>query len=143
MSALTARGSTRRWREIRAWVLHRDRYRCRAIVDDHRCGARATTVGHIIRREHGGSDAVSNLRAECAGCNYGERTQAVACAPERLSLAQAAIVTALDVVGLPVSVGWRRAAPALAATLPGTRLVRADITAACRWRRARGPLTRL
>lgn len=32
--ALTAKGSTRRWRRIRAWVLARDGWRCQVLVDE-------------------------------------------------------------------------------------------------------------
>lgn len=139
MSALTARGSTRRWREIRSWILLRDGKRCRAPVDAGECGALATTVGHKIRREHGGGDELANLRAECSGCNFGERPSPPK-APAA-TLRQLAIATRLDALGLPVTVGWRRATPALAAV--GVRARRGDIAAACQWRRARGSLIRL
>lgn len=38
-----------------------------------RCGRyiRGTvTVGHVVRREHGGSDDLHNLRPECGPCNF-------------------------------------------------------------------------
>jgi len=64
ISALTAAGSTPRWRRTRAAILDRDRWRCQL------CGRPATTVGHIRARRDGGDDRWSNLRAECAPCNY-------------------------------------------------------------------------
>lgn len=70
MSALTARGSTRVWRRIRRAVLDRDGWRCQWPVGEDVCGARAVTAGHIIRRAEGGTDALTNLRAECAHHNY-------------------------------------------------------------------------
>lgn len=73
-SALTRRGSTRRWRVIRRRILVRDEYRCQFPIEAGRvCGEPANTVGHIIRREHGGSDNDDNLRAECGPHNYGTR----------------------------------------------------------------------
>lgn len=63
-SALTARGSTRQWRKIRALILTRDNHRC------HWCGSHATTVDHIIPRHEGGGDTWENLVASCARDNY-------------------------------------------------------------------------
>jgi len=133
---------TRRWGVIRAWVLHRDRYVCQMTVDGHRCGAHADTVNHIIRREHGGTDAVSNLQAACGPCNYGERPSGVYYTV-RLTAAAALVVAALDAAGAPVAVGRRRAQPILAARYPDTRFGARTIDTACRYRRARGPLVRL
>ncbi|GAB3251307.1 hypothetical protein GCM10027425_09170 [Alteromonas gracilis] len=102
MSALTARGSTRRWRRIRAAVLQRDGWQCqapgqvvgrigawaaalapstwprnaegRALV----CGAYADTADHVVRRHDSGTDDLRNLRALCTKHNSGrgERTDA-------------------------------------------------------------------
>ena len=141
MSALTARGSTARWRRIREAILLRDRHICLKIRDGHVCGAYADTVGHIVRREHGGGDEPANLRAECGPCNYGERP-AVGVAPVRPSLTQLGIVRVLDEVGLAVAAGRRQALHALAARLPATRFRSGDVDAACRYRRQRGPLVR-
>lgn len=69
MSALTKRGSTRRWRKIRRAVLVRDGYSCRVPVGERLCGAYATDAGHIVARSAGGSDDPANLRAECAHHN--------------------------------------------------------------------------
>jgi 5-methylcytosine-specific restriction endonuclease McrA len=63
-SALTAAGSTRKWRKLRAFVLVRDGGIC------HICGrAGATTVDHLIPRAHGGSDDPANLAAAHKSCN--------------------------------------------------------------------------
>lgn len=70
MSALTARGSTRSWRRLRAFVLDRDGHRCRVPLPDGReCGQYATHADHIITRADGGTDDPDNLRAACADCN--------------------------------------------------------------------------
>lgn len=65
MSALRPAGSTRRWRQLRAFILDRDQRRCQ--VDG--CGAYATHVDHLLPRVAGGSDDPANLRAACAPCN--------------------------------------------------------------------------
>jgi HNH endonuclease len=140
-SALTARGSTSRWRRIREWILERDGHVCQAPVDGHVCGSPATTVGHIVRREHGGGDGSDNLRAECAGCNYGERLTHPATVTS-LSFTQAAIVRALDIAGLPSTAGRRRAAGALKHQGWAAPYRPQDLDVACRWRRVRGPLVR-
>lgn len=79
-SALTPTGSTRAWRRLRAFILHRDGYSCRVPVAgdaDQLCGAYATHVDHIIRRRDGGTDHPDNLRAACRDCNLArESTQA-------------------------------------------------------------------
>jgi 5-methylcytosine-specific restriction protein A len=140
-SSLTRRGSTARWRRIREAILVRDHHTCMRPVDGHLCGAHATTVGHIVRREHGGTDEPVNLRAECATCNYGERPPAPA-AIVRPSLTQLGIARVLDTVGLPTTAGRRQALEVLAVELPLNRFRSSDVDAACRHRRARGPLTR-
>lgn len=140
-SALTARGSTARWRRIRDWILERDGHTCRAPVDGHVCGAPATTVGHIIRREHGGGDGSDNLRAECEDCNYGERVDHTLTVVT-LNTTQALIVRLLDITGLPTTAGRRRAAGTLKKHPQAPAFCARDIDIACRWRRARGPLTR-
>lgn len=72
-SALRPSGSTSRWRRIRAAVLRRDDYRCQAPAPTGvACGRPATTAGHIVPRDQGGTDHPDNLRAECAPCNYGD-----------------------------------------------------------------------
>src|SRR5213079_2788552 len=138
-SALSRRGSTSRWRRIREAILIRDRSICRKVVDGHLCGAYADTVGHIVRRENGGTDDPANLRAERTACNYGERPTPAA-AVVRPSLVQLAIARFLDEAGLACAAGRRQAL----AVLPVRYRFRSpDIDAACRWRRGRGPLTRV
>lgn len=67
-SSLTPRGSTWRWRQIRATVLARDGYSC--VV----CGARATQVDHVVPRAAGGSDDRANLRSLCGTCHRAKTT---------------------------------------------------------------------
>lgn len=77
MSALTPRGSTRRWRRLRALVLERDRYRCQFLdptTQDGRCGAYATHVHHIDARDNGGTDDPANLAAACGPHNLSKGT---------------------------------------------------------------------
>ena len=63
-SSLTARGSTRKWRELRRLVLIRDRGICWL---DGQPGA--NSVDHVVPRELGGTDSMSNLRAAHLHCN--------------------------------------------------------------------------
>lgn len=60
-------GSNTRWRELRAYVLRRDRALCR--IGGRGCTEVATHVDHIIPRESGGQDTEGNLRAACEHCN--------------------------------------------------------------------------
>ena len=64
-SALTAAGSTRKWRKLRAFVLVRDGGIC------HICGrAGANSVDHYpVARAHGGGDDPANLAAAHKSCN--------------------------------------------------------------------------
>lgn len=50
------------WARIRARVMARDRERCV-------CGARATTVHHVVALIDGGTDDMANLRSVCAVCH--------------------------------------------------------------------------
>src|SRR5689334_16955710 len=84
MSNAWARGSTKRWRVIRAMVLARDGYRCRAHADgwcaraqarDHVCAGRAPLRGrhaghahHTMSRSVTGDDP-AYIVAACAPCN--------------------------------------------------------------------------
>jgi 5-methylcytosine-specific restriction endonuclease McrA len=61
-SSLTSRGSTWRWRLIRARILRRDGYVCGY------CLRPATTVDHIVPRALGGGDEDTNLVAACTRC---------------------------------------------------------------------------
>ena len=134
---------TRRWRTIRDHVLARDGHRCKMTRDGAICGAYADTVQHVHRREDGGGDELSNLIAACQPCNYGEPASAGVRPPGRLSASAVDAVWALDSTGLPTSAGRRRAIEVLETVYPGRRFRAADIDAACRWRRHRGPLGRL
>lgn len=59
-----ARGYDSAWREVRAAVLQRDRYRCRW------CGGDADTVDHLVPLAHGGPRLdPANLAAACRPCN--------------------------------------------------------------------------
>jgi hypothetical protein len=144
-SALTRRGSTRRWRLIRDAILRRDGFRCQMIREDgQRCGATATDVNHKIRRADAPRnfpvDAPSNLEAACMACNRGERIGR-ALTPPQPTLTQVAIATILDRAGVPVTAGRRKALPALVEA--GHPWRNRDVDAACLWRRHRGPLIRV
>lgn len=84
MSKAWERGSTRQWRVLRAQVLTRDGYRCRAHEDgwcdracarDHVCtgmahlgGVHAGHAHHTIGREVTGDDP-AHIVAACRACN--------------------------------------------------------------------------
>ena len=58
------KGSTRRWRRLRLFILNRDDWRCKF------CRGRGRMeVDHIIPRRLGGSDDPANLRALCRSCH--------------------------------------------------------------------------
>ena len=64
MGLVSWKGSTRRWRKLRAFVLHRDGGRCQ------RCGGTAKLeCHHVVPTSAGGSDAPSNLRMICVTCH--------------------------------------------------------------------------
>ena len=108
------------------------------------CGAYADTVQHVIRRQHGGGDDLANLVAACQPCNYGEASGPdPGCGPGPLSARAVMVVQVLDAYGIQTGAGRRRAIATLAGACPGVRFRSADIDAACRWRRHRGPLGRL
>lgn len=67
-SALTSRGSTRRWRQIRAAIIARDAGICQICG-----GAGARTVDHMLERQNGGGDDPANLRAAHHRCSFAER----------------------------------------------------------------------
>jgi 5-methylcytosine-specific restriction protein A len=52
------------WDTIRAYVLHRDDWRCQ--IRGPRCAGRASDVDHI---ERGDNHAVKNLQAACRPCH--------------------------------------------------------------------------
>ena len=74
MSTAWAKGSTRKWRQLRLHVLDRDQYRCQQHMwsTGLPCGRYADTAGHIIAKVHGGQDTPANLQAECRAHNYSE-----------------------------------------------------------------------
>lgn len=145
-SALRPAGGTRQWRRICAHVFATKGRNCLMMRDGRICAAPATTVQHIRRREHGGTDDPANLLPACEPCNYGERAdpvpQALLARPG-LSARHCAVVDALDALGLACSAGRRQARTILTAWRPDLRATGPDLDTACRWRRARGPLTRL
>ena len=68
---------------VRAQVLERNGYTCQmcgagAGDPDPRVPGRTVRlhIGHIVDRDHGGSDEVTNLRALCSTCNQGARNLA-------------------------------------------------------------------
>lgn len=67
MSTSWAKGSTRRWREIRRAVLARDGGVCQLQLPG--CVQVATHVDHIVAKSLGGDDTMPNLRAACGPCN--------------------------------------------------------------------------
>lgn len=88
MSALTAAGSTRRWRRIRAYVLDRDGWRCQLPADDRPgelCLDLAGHVDHIVARVNGGTDEPDNLRAACATHNLRRGSGDTSASPARSS----------------------------------------------------------
>jgi len=82
---------TRRWKRVREYILNRDDYTCRVLVDPRsrwpsdagdavECGEQLDpgkpvghnlypVVDHIVTREDGGSDGEDNLRAASWKCN--------------------------------------------------------------------------
>lgn len=64
----TARGYGYVWQKLRASVMRRDAYLCQACKAQGRLTV-ATEVDHITPKAHGGTDAMSNLRAICTPCH--------------------------------------------------------------------------
>lgn len=111
MSALTAAGSTRAWRRLRAFVLRRDGNACQLPMPGGRpatfggwaascapataprdqvgrvlvCGAYADHADHVLARNKGGTDDPANVRALCESHNLqlGDRGQLPTPAPRR------------------------------------------------------------
>ena len=145
-SALRPTGSTRTWRRIVAYVLEHKGRRCQMTRHGRTCGAHATTVQHVVQRRHGGTDDLNNLIPACTGCNYGERPPAGAAPlgpPPVLTGRAAAVVDALDALGVACAAGRRQAVAALDRWNVPIRPTGAQVDAACAYRRTRGPLTRL
>ena len=150
-AALTPAGGTRAWRRLVDATLARDGYTCQMTVampgqpPGRVCGRPATTADHIIPRALGGGDELANLQAACVPCNLaaGAKLRGRAGADlVRSHNAITALVAALDSCGVPVGAGRREALAALAAR-NAHPYRRADVDAAVRFRRHRGPLTRV
>src|SRR5262245_28960580 len=142
---ITATGGSRAWRRLVASVLARDKYTCMMIRDGHPCGRPATTANHIIARMLGGSDELHNLEAACVPCNMGAGARYRGRAGENMVARHnvvIALVNVLDRHGIPHDAGRRRALAALKVHT-GHPWRTADVDLACRYRRARGPLTRV
>jgi len=58
----------RRWESLRASILQRDQFLCRACFDAGRY-TEATEVDHIVPRHKGGTNDRANLRAICKDCH--------------------------------------------------------------------------
>jgi hypothetical protein len=142
---ITPAGGTRAWRRLVVAVLARDGYLCQLDRDGHKCAAPATTADHVIPRAYGGTDTLDNLQAACIPCNLRKggllRGKAGAVLVGRHN-AVIAIVRALDQAGIPVDAGRRVAGPVLL-HVTGHPWRPADVDTACRYRRHRGPLTRV
>jgi hypothetical protein len=54
--------NSKQWKALRIAALTRDMWRC-AVPG---CRAPATIVDHVVARQHGGTDALDNLRCYCA-----------------------------------------------------------------------------
>ncbi len=142
---LTDAGGSRGWRRLVAATLARDGYRCQMTRNGARCGLPATTADHIIPRALGGTDTLDNLQAACVPCNLaaGAKLRGRAGADlVRHHNAVTALVQAMDRYGVPHQAG-RRMALAVLRNHTGHPYRREDIDAACRYRRHRGPLTRV
>jgi 5-methylcytosine-specific restriction endonuclease McrA len=64
---------TQAWRKTRVFILERDGYVCQ--IRGPHCEGYASQVDHVIARHEGGAMFdPSNLRAACAKCNGGRRT---------------------------------------------------------------------
>ena len=64
MGLISYKGSTRRWRRLRSYVLARDGGRCQ------RCGGKEKLeCHHVVPSAAGGSDTPSNLRTICVLCH--------------------------------------------------------------------------
>ena len=67
--ALYQQGTNIGFENTKAYVLHRDEYKCRHCKG--KSGDRRLQVHHIVYREHGGSDEESNLATLCKTCHDG------------------------------------------------------------------------
>jgi 5-methylcytosine-specific restriction endonuclease McrA len=60
-------------RGVRAWVGRCIHCGSRIVVEES--GATLATVEHIVPRNHGGTDELTNLALACARCNQGKGTR--------------------------------------------------------------------
>ena len=79
-------------KRVRALVLERNGYTCQMCgagagdADDENPGRTVRLhIGHIVDRQHGGSDERANLRALCSACNQGAQDHTPA-PPSRVQL---------------------------------------------------------
>ena len=143
--ALTPAGGTRAWRRLVVAVLDRDGYVCQMDRDGHRCSAPATTANQIVAREMGGLDVMDNLEAACVPCNLRAGAKLRGAAGDQLVAVHNGIIAAvqlLDRFGAPCDTGRREAARLLQAHT-GHPWRSTILDHACRYRRRRGPLTRV
>lgn len=85
MSRAWARGSTRKWRKIRAQILQRDAYECQ-IRRQGTCTKAADCVHHVLGKGPSGDDP-QWLVAACTPCNLaiGQPTQTTDPEPRRMT----------------------------------------------------------
>ncbi len=69
------RGYDAAFQKLRKAVLIRDNYQCR--IGRPGCLGKANSCDHIVPKEHGGKDVLSNLQAACVPCNSGKRDRRV------------------------------------------------------------------
>lgn len=63
--------SSRPWRRLREQALKRDKYTCQGVNNGKKCGKVSVhmEVDHIMRRDRGGKDELSNLQTLCPLCH--------------------------------------------------------------------------
>jgi 5-methylcytosine-specific restriction protein A len=68
VGSLSRSAYDRRWRRLRALILHRDGGLCQPCMRDGRV-TKADEVDHIIRKADGGRDEQGNLQSICRACH--------------------------------------------------------------------------
>ena len=66
MALISYKGSTRRWRKLRAYIIQRDQGCCQRCAGRHRL-----EVHHLVPATAGGQDTPGNLRTLCQTCHDG------------------------------------------------------------------------
>jgi hypothetical protein len=126
---------------LRRAVIARDGSTCKMLRDGKVCGRPAEHANHRKRCRDGGPETRRNMEAACQECNLIDggvsRFEHVP-PPARLTPVQRLIASALDAAGLRSEAGRRIALRALGGA--AKRYRSADVDAACRWRRHRGPI---